>query len=557
MIQWYRKCSKEHSAALRRLASVAVPLLCGVLFFLAGCSGNKKSDEPDKATEPDKGKPPVASSGSLKMVPADAAAFATVGLARWWNGPHGKRIQQQLAQVDPTAALENMLGVPPDQTERLTFVLPEKGEPYTIVATTAPYDRKKVLGLLVPGAAERKVGNHSLYVNGKGTCVRFLDDRTFLTGQQRGVTAASGQPVQGNATGPLQPALELANKHLAVVGVNPQFQGFQQVRQQKKNPSLDALRPLLDASAGRAALDLEDDLRFDAVLSYADPAAAQKNVGGIKTSIGVVRGLLAVVRTSVPKEQQEGVKPLFNFLDALLRSTTTEQQQANVRVAVQSEKGSLEQLVATLGPAVQKVRQAANRTTSANNLKQIGLAMHNHADTYQGRMAAAIYSRDGRPLLSWRVAILPFIEQGNLYRQFKLDEAWDSPHNLKLLPLLPRTYAPVAGTAGPNATFYRVFTGPNTPFPGPMPARFPASFTDGTSNTILVVEAGQAVPWTKPDELVYNPAGPLPALGGMFKEGFNVLMGDASVRFVKRTVSDKTLRAAITPAGGDVLGSDW
>ena len=155
------------------------------------------------------------------------------------------------------------------------------------------------------------------------------------------------------------------------------------------------------------------------------------------------------------------------------------------------------------------------------------------------------------------MAILPFLEQGNLYRQFKLDEPWNSPHNLKLLPLMPKTYAPAAGTAGPNATFYRVFSGPNTPFSGPTPARLPASFLDGTSYTILVVEAGQAVPWTKPDELVYNPAGPLPALGGMFKDGFNVLMADISVHFVKRTVSDKTLRAAITPAGGDVLGSDW
>lgn len=557
MIQWHRKCGKEQSAALSRAASVVVPLLCGVLFFLAGCSGTKKGDEPENAKEPEKGKPRLASSASLNLVPADAPAFATIGLASWWNSTHGKRLQQQFAQLDPTAALEKILGVPPEQAERLTLVAPEKGEPYTVVAATVPYDRTKVLALLAPGAAERKVGSHSVFVNGKGNCVRFLDERTFLIGSQRSLTAALGQPAQGDTTkGPLQPALALANKHLAVVGVNPQFKGFQQLRQQKDNPANEALKPLLDASAARLTLDLEDDLRLDGLLTYADPAAAQQNVGGVKTSISVARTLLAVVRRGVPKEQEALAKPFFNFVDALLRTATTEQQQASVRVAVQSEKGSLEQLVSALIPAVQKVRQAATRTISANNLKQIGLAMHNHADTWGKLPAAAIYGRNGQPLLSWRVAILPFVEQVNLYKQFKLDEAWDSPHNLKLLPLMPKVYAPVAGDAGPNSTYYRVFTGPNTSFPGPVPFRF-IDFRDGTSNTILVVEAGQAVPWTKPDELVSKPAGPLPQLGGMFKEGFNVLMADGSVRFVKRTVSDKTLRGAITPAGGEVLGPDW
>jgi hypothetical protein len=85
----------------------------------------------------------------------------------------------------------------------------------------------------------------------------------------------------------------------------------------------------------------------------------------------------------------------------------------------------------------------------------------------------------------------------------------------------------------------------------------PASFADGTANTFLIVEAGDPVLWTKPDDIPYASKAPLPKLGGIFKEGFSAALADGSVRFVKRSVSEKTIRAAITPAGGELLGADW
>jgi hypothetical protein len=225
-----------------------------------------------------------------------------------------------------------------------------------------------------------------------------------------------------------------------------------------------------------------------------------------------------------------------------------------------------------LTPAVCNVRDAATRIQSQNNLKQIGLAIINDADTNNGQMVApAMCDKDGTPLLSWRVAILPYLEQESLYMQFHLDEPWDSPHNKKLIEKMPKVYAhgadPDANKRG--ETHYRVFTGPQTPFPDAVPpyeahrssGRFPGSFTDGTSMTILVVEAAEAVPWTKPDELPYDPNGPLPRLGLKPALGrkpyFSVVMGDAWARSVSARVSDQTLRAAITPAGDDYLGDDW
>src|SRR5262249_50595397 len=64
------------------------------------------------------------------------------------------------------------------------------------------------------------------------------------------------------------------------------------------------------------------------------------------------------------------------------------------------------------------------RTGVANNLKQIGVAFHNYLSNHGAFPASAIYGKDGKPLLSWRVALLPYLEQEALYREFKLDEPW-------------------------------------------------------------------------------------------------------------------------------------
>src|SRR4029077_9290448 len=106
----------------------------------------------------------------------------------------------------------------------------------------------------------------------------------------------------------------------------------------------------------------------------------------------------------------------------------------------------------------------AGRMQSTNNIKQIMLAFHNYHDTMKGMPAHAIYSKDGKKaLLSWRVAILPYIEQNNLYMQFKLDEPWDSDHNKKLIATMPRIYMPLGmgkkDKMEDGKTYYVVFTG--------------------------------------------------------------------------------------------------
>ena len=197
----------------------------------------------------------------------------------------------------------------------------------------------------------------------------------------------------------------------------------------------------------------------------------------------------------------------------------------------------------------------AHLKASSNNLKQIGLACINYADANNGQMATNIANKAGEPLLSWRVAILPYVEQTPLYKEFKLDEPWDSDHNKKLIEKMPKLYAPVRVKAKAGETFYQVFAGPNALF-GPKQPFFPASITDGTSNTGLVFEAGDSVPWSKPSDLTFNEKLPLPKLGGLFDGELHVGMCDGSVMRVKKDFDVDEMKKLIMPADGNVIDID-
>jgi hypothetical protein len=186
----------------------------------------------------------------------------------------------------------------------------------------------------------------------------------------------------------------------------------------------------------------------------------------------------------------------------------------------------------------------AGHLRTQHNLKQIGVAMHNHEATYRCFPGPAIFSENGTPLLSWRVALLPYLGQHDLYKQFRLDEAWDSDHNKKLLKKMPDVYRS-PGAKDPTATHYQVFVGQRTIFEGPKGIGFP-QITDGTSNTLMVVEAAAAVPWTKPEDLAYAATGKIPDLGGVHPGVFYALFADGAVHALKQRFAPEDLRIAIT-----------
>lgn len=192
-------------------------------------------------------------------------------------------------------------------------------------------------------------------------------------------------------------------------------------------------------------------------------------------------------------------------------------------------------------------------------MTQLVLAMHNYESNHGRLPPAAVCSSYGEPLLSWRVLILPFIEQQELYDQFHLDEPWDSSHNIELLAKMPRTYEPPRGKrhkVPANHTVCQVFFGRGAAFEGCEGLTW-KDFDDGASNTILIIEAGKPVPWTKPEDLDYNPDGTLPALDSLFKDIIRCGMGDGSRRFVPTDLNEASWRAAITRSGGEEMGPGW
>jgi hypothetical protein len=190
---------------------------------------------------------------------------------------------------------------------------------------------------------------------------------------------------------------------------------------------------------------------------------------------------------------------------------------------------------------------------SRNNLRQIGLAFQSYSETHNRELPRNIEDKNGRALLSWRVAILPFVKEEPLYKEFKLDEPWDSENNKKLIEKMPKLYAPVRVTAKAGETFYQVFYGEKALFGPKQQPKFPASLQDGTSNTVLVVEAGDPVIWTKPADLPFDEKKPLPKLGGLFDDTINVGLCDGSVLTIWKDFDEQEMKYLIMPADGHAM----
>jgi hypothetical protein len=209
--------------------------------------------------------------------------------------------------------------------------------------------------------------------------------------------------------------------------------------------------------------------------------------------------------------------------------------------------------ICLLAVAVQHVRDSADRVSC--NLGQVVHAIYRYQDEHGHLPPAVVRDRYGAPLYSWRVLLLPYIEEGELYKEFRLDEPWDSPHNIQLLPRRPRTYA-LPGTRAsripPDHTQLRVFNGKGSAFEEGRKLKIPDDFRYASEDTFLFVEAGEPVPWTKPEALAYDPDEPLPDLRSFFRQGFRSCTIKGNYRFIPRDTSEEELRALISRHSGDL-----
>jgi prepilin-type processing-associated H-X9-DG protein len=302
-----------------------------------------------------------------------------------------------------------------------------------------------------------------------------------------------------------------------------------------------------------AGIEVGNGVKIQATLDCPTPDAAERVRATAEAALTLARNMLDKLGehiASTPGADQAGPALIFADLAATILKQAKLTADGNItRLQADAQIDVADTGIAALAPAIMAAREAAKRSQSMNNLKQIGLAFHNYHDVYGHFPAAAVIGPDGKTPHSWRVAILPYIEGTAIYNQYKFDEPWDSENNKKLIAQIPVVFRdPGADPAG-NSSYY-VLTGETTIF-GPKDGAKIATITDGTSNTILAVEAKRDIPWTRPEDIAYDPAKPLPKLGGWRPNGFNTLFADGSVRFISDTINEMTLRALLTRAGGE------
>jgi hypothetical protein len=435
---------------------------------------------------------------------------------------------------------------------------------------------------------DRRGPNSSLY---------FVNERSFVRGGVKRIEKGL-ERTDTETKGPLAPALRLAKEdHHLAVGLQLTDKDAGQLleeigdaigRGQRGVGRM--LMPLFRARAAAGFANVGKETRAEVQVFFRDGTQATAALPAAEDALALVRihGLgegLAMLddemeRAENPKKEKEamfGIQ-IVEQLESALRRFKSETKGSLLRVQALASTdlarmtGKTQDLIkARLSD--EAYLAARSRRLAQNNLRQIGLAVHNIHDTYKHLPPADICDKLGLPLLSWRVAILPYIDQKELYDQFRIDEPWNSKHNIKLLEKMPKVFAAIGiKTKEPGLTFYQAFVADPKAAPehqtawetrpdasSPFGAWGPrmTDFTDGTSNTFLVVEAGEPVPWTKPADLPYDASKPLPKLGGVFKDGFTAVMADGWAVFIPRDLDEQTLRALITRAGGEQIGEPF
>jgi hypothetical protein len=398
----------------------------------------------------------------------------------------------------------------------------------------------------------------------EGGAVFQPDERTIIVGAEsdvRDVIRSRGEPVPeilGGTNG--WPRFE--NDHAVVAADLSVASGYSFTQTAALAGLASPLAPLWeDATRAIVGVRLDDQLKIHAVVACDDVEGAVNVKDTLKAIQVLARNYAAQLRQKLD-EWPDAEPAMIASARALMdfaTSASIRHEGSTMRAEASGDLALLE-----LGKPFLAARHAAERVQSKNHLKQIALAMHNFHDSFKC-LPPPVLNQTPSPTgaakpYSWRVALLPYLQEAPLYEEYRFDEPWDSPANLEVLGKMPDVYRAAGDPPDSTNTSYFALTGPETVFSetgGAPPIRGTkfAHIRDGTANTILVVEAKRSVPWTKPEDLPYDPEKPVPELGGHFEGGFLAALCDGSVRFLPENLDEALLRMLIEKSDGQVV--DW
>ena len=453
------------------------------------------------------------------------------------------------------------LGIDPLQVESVLAIveaprLPMPPQIGFVARLTAPIDLKGALAPLVKSTVEGDLAGRAYRRAQEPMAFSVFqpDDRTVLVANDellRRMVANHASPkagpvsrlladVQGSPDGvavlAVEPVRGLLTAQLGQDPPPPPFAGVMKI------PGL--------LSSVEASANLTGQMAMSLTLRANDEAAAKELEEIIGRLIEVAKqGIAADMARQAASDdpvERAGAQYTRRITESLLDALRPKRDKDRLVLASEgrdkAQVATIGLLTALLLPAVQSSREAARRTMSTNNLRQIGLAMLAFETRNRAFPARASFDKQGKPLLSWRVHLLPYVDGEGLYRQFHLDEPWDSENNRKLIPLMPTIYQNPSAQGETGKAHYLAVTGPGTMFEGTK-GRSLADIKRGTSETIIVVEVNpdRAVTWTKPDDWEFNPKEPLAGLGSAHTGGFLALFADGSVRLISKSIDQEVI----------------
>jgi serine/threonine protein kinase len=565
--RWLKK--RKEFAYLAGGALLAVCLSLVVLTFWRGRAGTPAVPVPVSTLEPDD------LPADLRLVPRDAFAFASVRVgALWARKDLAKLVEDMLPRpgLPPGQGLdgiglqmEKAVSIHPRDVERVTVVQqanPLEGPrnfdqttlPALVVCTSKPYEFRKVRSgfeKLFGGLVRRPHDRWMIYTSAKGNGAALcpVSDRVLMAGRAQELRALLSRSEKSQSRGPLSDPLALAGRgKLVVLGVRSPGKVMRELEKfQPKGPGQPVFNhPFTDVERWIFALDLPParsdgflpGFDLDQSLLYPDEERAAK---GAITNQAPLMAWLAQPLGAAPA-MPRGLEEIFK---RITQGTKMRQEGREVHqhLRVRWTPGDLVQLQAAF-------KAVAQGQMSVEKLKQIGLALHNYHAAHGRFPPAVVTSPLGQPLWSWRVELLPYLQENIRFQQLRRDRPWDDPANKKLLEKVPAVFAAFGDTAGPDRTYYQAIVGPGAGFEGKVGLRLPADFPDGTSSTLLVVEAAKPVHWAAPADLTFVP-GKSPRVGEHLRKGFHGLLADGTARFFPATIDPKVLDALCTRAGGE------
>ena len=520
-----------------------------------------------------------------ETIPATGFFVVSVNVAQLWDDKSLAGVRQGLSDAKHPLlkTLKKETGFDLADLERVTVSIPtfvfgprESPMPIFLLTARKAVDLPKLLKAIqaVPIAEARKtvpnipegIDGTSVYLKGDSEVFIAIDERTIAFTGFRGLDRdgkqlpqfladlKAGAPAQD---GPLAEALALAPKHTVVAAVD--FAPLRKALDEAGEVPAE-FKPLLkmaQAERGLLTMDFGQSISATAKLTFFDAETAEKVEPAAKEIFDLARAILGKEAKDKRRdaETKSVVDPILGFLDAALGKATAKRAGKVLTLTVGGEVDAALKKSLEAFPAWAAVE--SERVTIENNLKQIGLAMHNY-EAANGHFPQDITDKNGKAILSWRVHLLPYMEQEKLYKQFDLTKPWDDAANKGLLEKMPDVYKRLGREPKDNGfTYFQTFaavkaTEGGSPFLVAGVNRKIATITDGTSNTLMVVEAAEAVSWLKPGDLVYDPK-KLPKVGhdGWMYSGF----GDGSVRRM-RVPKAEVLKALITVDGGEVVNFD-